>query len=213
MRPGTLLEHQRRLGRFGQLCFDRQMIFDDLWDRALWARVGMALVCGGIVGLERQLRGKPAGIRTSSLICLGTAMFVHMSQSLLGPGADPSRVLGQVVTGIGFLGAGVIMTRNGLLTGVTSAAVVWMLAAIGSAIGLGRFGAGLVLATVCVGVLVGVEKLEHAFAALRRGVHGVPSTLDAEDGDEDGDIEQGSANPLLRRRPRPPRSSGGPPPW
>jgi putative Mg2+ transporter-C (MgtC) family protein len=189
------------------------MIFNELWDPQLWARVGMALVCGGIVGLERQLRGKPAGIRTSSLICLGTAMFVYLSQAFLGPSADPSRVLGQVVTGIGFLGAGVTMTRNGLLTGVTSAAVVWVLAAIGSAIGLGRFGTALVLSTVCVVVLVGVEALEHAFAALRRGVHSASTPVDAEDADQEADLESDSENPPQRRRSRPPRSSGGPPAW
>src|SRR5262249_33672955 len=153
--------------------------FDELWDGRLWSRVGMAVLCGGLVGLERQLRGKPAGMRTSSLICLGTAMFVYMSQTLSGDRLDPSRVLGQVVTGIGFLGAGVIMTRNGLLTGVTSAAVVWMLAAVGAAIGLGRFGAGVVIATVSIAVLVGAELLERAFGALRRGVHGNAS-IDAE---------------------------------
>jgi putative Mg2+ transporter-C (MgtC) family protein len=182
-------------------------MFDELWDGELWARVGMALLCGGIVGLERQLRGKPAGIRTSSLICLGTAMFVYLSQGFPGPGADPSRVLGQVVTGIGFLGAGVIMTRNGLLTGVTSAAVVWILAAVGSSIGLGRYGAALVMATITVVVLVGVERLEHAFGALRRGVHGNVS-VDAEDGDLGSEADSDEA---VRRR-RPPRSSGGPPP-
>src|SRR5688500_9804511 len=114
------------------------MIFDELWDGELWARVGMALLCGGIVGLERQLRGKPAGIRTSALICIGTSMFVYLGRQLEGDHGDPARVVGQVVTGIGFLGAGVIMTRNGLLTGVTSAAVIWILAAAGAAIGLGR---------------------------------------------------------------------------
>ena len=182
-------------------------MFDELGDGQLWSRVGMALLCGGLVGLERQLRGKPAGMRTSSLICLGTAMFVYMSQTLGGE-VDPSRVLGQVVTGIGFLGAGVIMTRNGLLTGVTSAAVVWLLAAVGAAIGLGRFGAALVMAIVCVAVLVGVELLERAFGALRRGVHGA-SSEDAEDADEDR--EPDPDQPPGRRRPR--RASGGPPPW
>lgn len=183
-------------------------MFDELGDGQLWLRVGMAILCGGLVGLERQLRGKPAGMRTSSLICLGTAMFVYMSQTLGGEGLDPSRVLGQVVTGIGFLGAGVIMTRNGLLTGVTSAAVVWVLAAIGSAIGLGRFGTGVVLAIVCVAVLVGVELLERAFGALRRGVHGAGG-VDAEDADEDRGPDP--ERPAARRRP--PRASGGPPAW
>ena len=68
------------------------------------------------------------------LICLSTQVFV----SLGGAGTDPSRVLGQVVTGVGFLGAGVILARGGAITGVTSAAVVWVLAAIGSTVGLGR---------------------------------------------------------------------------
>ena len=147
-------------------------------------RIGMALLCGGIVGLERQLRGKPAGMRTSSLICLGTAMFVYLSLGMQGGDADPARVLGQVVTGIGFLGAGVIMTRNGLLTGVTSASVVWLLAAVGSAIGIGRHGVAIAMTLVTVAVLVGVELLEHMSAALRRGVHsGSSGAADEEDSD------------------------------
>jgi putative Mg2+ transporter-C (MgtC) family protein len=128
-------------------------VFEEAWDSGLWTRVGVALLCGGIVGLERQLRDKPAGIRTSSLICLGTALFVYLGVGMSGGQGDPARVLGQVVAGIGFLGAGVIMTRNGLLTGVTSAAVIWLLAAVGSAIGLGRYGAALAMAVVSVAVL------------------------------------------------------------
>ena len=176
-------------------------MFEEAWDSGLWTRVGVALLCGGIVGLERQLRGKPAGIRTSSLICLGTTLFVYLGVALEAEHGDPARVLGQVVTGIGFLGAGVIMTRNGLLTGVTSAAVIWLLAAVGSAVGLGRYGAALTLAVVSVAVLVGVEQLEHAFAALRRGVHG---------GVEGADSEDGASVPPPARVP--PGGSGAPPP-
>lgn len=143
----------------------------EIFDRALWSRVAMALLCGGLVGLERQLRGKPAGMRTSSLVCLGTMMFVYLSQGMHDPNGDATRVLGQVVTGVGFLGAGVIMTRNGLVTGVTSAAVIWVLAAIGAAVGVGRFGAAFSVAIVTIGILVGVEWLEKAFVSLRRGVH------------------------------------------
>ena len=146
--------------------------FGELIDGALWSRIGVALVCGGMIGLERQLRGKPAGMRTSSLICLGTMMFVFLGHGMVNiSGGDASRVLGQVVTGVGFLGAGVIMTRDGLLTGVTSAAVVWVLAAVGAAVGAGRFGAALAISVVTVSVLVGVQKLERAFVQLRRGVH------------------------------------------
>ena len=134
-----------------------------------WLRLGAALFCGGIVGLERQLRGKPAGIRTSILICLGTELFVTLGAYQLNERVDPTRVLAQVVTGIGFLGGGVILSREGLVVGVTSAAVIWMLAAIGSLIGLGRLQAALFLALVTVAILLGVELLESIFLRLRRG--------------------------------------------
>lgn len=140
-------------------------------DANFWIRIGFSVIAGVIVGLERQLRGKPAGIRTSVLVCLGTAMFVYLGQLHDFTGKDPNRVLGQVVTGIGFLGAGVILTRDGLIQGVTSAAVLWMLAAVGAVIGLGYFSMAVILAAVTVVVLVGVEYFEHVFKALRRGVH------------------------------------------
>lgn len=136
-----------------------------------WARIGIALLCGGLLGLERQLRGKPAGIRTSILICLGTMLFVTLGANLAGPNVDPGRVLGQVVTGIGFLGAGVILTRGGIVIGVTSAASIWLLAAVGSAIALGFERAAVSLTFVALFVLVGVEALEGSFRSLRRGVH------------------------------------------
>lgn len=131
--------------------------------------VAVATLCGGIVGLERQLRGKAIGIRTSILICLGTQVFVRLGMGLAGDGADPSRVLGQVVTGIGFLGAGVILARGGTVTGVTSAAVVWVLAAIGSSIGVGRLSEALALAVLTVVILTGVRYLESAFKRLGGG--------------------------------------------
>lgn len=136
-----------------------------------WSRIGATILCGGIIGLERQLRGKPAGIRTSILICLGTSVFVSLSASLSSQTLDPSRVLGQVVTGIGFIGAGVIMSKEGLVKGVTSAAIIWVLAGIGAAIGLDRTATALAVTFVTVGVLLGVELLESTFKKLRRGVH------------------------------------------
>lgn len=133
-----------------------------------WFRLGTAVLCGGIIGLERQLRGKAAGIRTSILICLGTELFVTLGASFGGERVDPTRVLGQVVTGIGFLGGGVILAREGLVVGVTSAAVIWMLAALGSLIGLGHLVAALILTLVTVGLLLGVELLETVFRRLRQ---------------------------------------------
>jgi putative Mg2+ transporter-C (MgtC) family protein len=134
-----------------------------------WLRLGTAVVCGGVIGLERQLRGKAAGIRTSILICLGTELFVGLGASFSGERVDPTRVLGQVVTGIGFLGGGVILAREGSVIGVTSAAVIWVLAALGSLVGLGHLLAALVLTIVTVGLLTGVELLESVFRRLRDG--------------------------------------------
>jgi putative Mg2+ transporter-C (MgtC) family protein len=134
-----------------------------------WYRVGVAVLCGGVIGLERQLRGKAAGIRTSILVCLGTEIFVALGAAFQGDRVDPTRVLAQVVTGIGFLGGGVILARDGSILGVTSAAVIWVLAALGSLIGLGYLGAALVLTGVTVGVLIGVELLESFFRRLRQG--------------------------------------------
>lgn len=136
-----------------------------------WARIGAAVLCGGLIGLERQLRGKPAGIRTSILVCLGTALFVRLGVELQTTATDPTRVLGQVVTGVGFLGAGVILTREGVVIGVTSASVVWMLAGIGAAIGCDRHVEAVAITIVVLAVLVGVQLLEGCFRALRRGVH------------------------------------------
>lgn len=151
-----------------------------------WLHIGLTMLCGGIIGLERQLRGKPAGIRTSILICLGTQTFVSLSVALnVGNAAyDPSRVLGQVVTGIGFIGAGVIMGKEGAVKGVTSAAIIWMLAAIGSAIGLGYLIMAATLTMMTVGVLIGVELLEASFRKLRQGVHARYHRGDNDEGEE-----------------------------
>ncbi|HEV8176890.1 MAG TPA: MgtC/SapB family protein [Gemmatimonadales bacterium] len=138
---------------------------------AFWFRLGTAILCGGIIGLERQLRGKAAGIRTSILICMGTALFVALGASFEGARVDPTRVLAQVVTGIGFLGGGVILSRDGSILGVTSAAIIWVLAALGSMIGLGHLGAAIILTLITVALLLGVELLESVFRRLRQGAH------------------------------------------
>jgi putative Mg2+ transporter-C (MgtC) family protein len=141
-------------------------------DVNFWSKVLAAVGCGLLLGFERQIRGKPAGMRTSTLICLGSMLFIHITAiAANASGMDIYRVVGQVVTGIGFLGGGVIVTNGGLVHGVTSAAVIWLLSGIGVAIGLGYF--ALAIGTTMTGilVLVGVEQLENGFKALRRGVH------------------------------------------
>ncbi|TFH30930.1 MAG: MgtC/SapB family protein, partial [Myxococcales bacterium] len=82
-----------------------------------WRQVAIAAVCGCAVGLERQLHGKPMGVRTGMLICVATALFVLFGTGLAGSHGDPSRVIGQVVVGIGFLGAGVIFNRGNTVQG------------------------------------------------------------------------------------------------
>lgn len=157
-----------------------------------WLLVGASLLCGGIIGLERQYRGKPAGVRTSTLICLGTAMFTFLGQGIQGENADPTRVVGQVITGIGFLGAGVIIARDGLVKGVTSAAVIWVMAAIGAMIGFEQHLAAITIAVVTVGVLVGVQVLEDSFRFMRQGVHAHTRRGEGEDDDPDRRARRGT---------------------
>lgn len=135
-----------------------------------WSGVLTAMVCAGGIGLERQFRGKPVGIRTSILIVLGTYAFTALAVSV-GQGADQARVLGQIITGIGFLGAGVMLARDGVVVGVTSAATIWVQAAIGTLIGFGAQGTAVLLALLVIFVLLGVDLLENYSSLLTRGVH------------------------------------------
>jgi putative Mg2+ transporter-C (MgtC) family protein len=132
-----------------------------------WARVSIALLCGAIVGLERELMGKPAGLRTCMLVCLGTAAFVRLGIDLEGERGDPTRVLSQIVAGVGFLGAGAILTRGGHVEGVTTAATIWILAAIGAAAGAGHAGTAFALSLLTTLALVGLRPVERYLAALR----------------------------------------------
>ncbi len=102
------------------------------------ARVFIALLLGGLVGLERELRDKPAGFRTIILICVGACVFTLLSQATTGPTADSGRIAAQVVTGVGFLGAGAIIQGGGSVYGMTTAATIWAVAAIGMAVGFGH---------------------------------------------------------------------------
>jgi putative Mg2+ transporter-C (MgtC) family protein len=137
----------------------------------LWRQVAIAAVCGGAVGLERQLRGKAMGIRTGALICTATALFVLFGTQLAGSQGDPSRIIGQVVVGIGFLGAGVIFNRGPIVQGLTSASLIWLLGAIGSAAGLGWIWTPLLLTVAAVIVATGLDRIERHIPALRRGAH------------------------------------------
>jgi putative Mg2+ transporter-C (MgtC) family protein len=141
----------------------------------LLGKLVMAVILGGAIGLERELKGKPAGLRTNILICMGAALITDVSIRMVGAdGArvgDPARLAAQIVSGVGFLGAGTIMQGSGIVTGLTSAATIWVVAAIGIAVGSGEYveaaGAGM-LVTV---VLAWLGRAEHWLRRARRVVN------------------------------------------
>ena len=102
-------------------------------------RVVVAVLLGGLIGLERELRDKPAGFRTIVLITLGACVFTMLSQSIGGPDNNNTRIAAQIVSGIGFLGAAAILRDRTTVYGVTTAATIWTVAAIGMAAGFGQF--------------------------------------------------------------------------
>ena len=109
--------------------------FIGIKEREFLIDLALALICGLLVGGERELKGKPAGISTQTLVITASMLFAFMSRSVGGP--DPSRIAAQIVSGIGFLGAGLILKseQNKKVTNVTTAASIWYAAAIGMALG------------------------------------------------------------------------------
>jgi putative Mg2+ transporter-C (MgtC) family protein len=112
----------------------------------IFLKLILAVFLGGLIGLEREYRRKEAGLRTYSLVCLGAALFTIISyesfknlNNQFNIDFDPTRIIGQIVLGIGFLGAGVIIFRDSHLEGLTTAAGLWVTAAIGATIGLGFY--------------------------------------------------------------------------
>lgn len=102
-------------------------------------KIFLALLLGGVLGMERQYHDKPAGFATNCLICLGAMVFTLMSWMMGPEGGDPGRIAAQIVTGVGFIGAGAIMRDGNKISGLTTAANVWLVAAIGMAVGYGEY--------------------------------------------------------------------------
>src|SRR5213596_959176 len=125
----------------------------------------VSTVLGTLVGWERQMGRKPAGLRTHTLVCLGSTMFVlitrHAVLDIGGPSLDPTRVIHGVITGVGFLGAGSIMRQEGYVHGLTTAASVWMVAAIGVAVGVHAYTLAAIGAVLALVVLEGFRWLER----------------------------------------------------
>ncbi|MBQ9079880.1 MAG: MgtC/SapB family protein [Clostridia bacterium] len=126
-------------------------------------RMVLAVICGGLIGLERETKRRPAGFRTHTLVCLGAAMTMMTSQFLMTEGwtTDPARLGAQVVAGIGFIGAGtIIVTRRHKVKGLTTAAGLWVSAIIGLAIGTGYYEAGLITTVLVLIAEILLSKLE-----------------------------------------------------
>lgn len=147
-------------------------------------RLFIALLIGGLIGLEREFKGKPAGIRTNMLMCTGSALIMIISIEIakIGKGyADPGRIAAQVITGIGFLGAGTIIRSKFHVMGLTTAATIWVLSALGLAIGAGYIALavyGAILITITLTVVSFVE----AAMLKRRKTHVLLLTLEPREG-------------------------------
>ena len=126
-------------------------------------RLLLAAGLGAAVGLEREYRQKPAGLRTNILIALGSALFTIMSAAMVQPGVDPSRIAAQIVTGIGFLGGGAIMRNRDTVHGMTTAATIWVNAAIGVAAGTGQYSLATFTAALTLVVLIVLPPIESYF--------------------------------------------------
>lgn len=136
----------------------------------LLGELALATVVGGLIGLEREWHGKPAGLRTNILICVGATLLTDLSMDFgftEGAGADGARLSAQIVSGIGFLGAGTIIQSRGTVSGLTSAATLWVVAAIGIAIGSRHWVEGVGTAVLVLGVLYPLGRVEHRLSSNR----------------------------------------------
>ena len=133
-----------------------------LTDVDLIQRLMLAAAIGGLIGAERELRRKSAGFRTNILIALGAAIFTIAGLTLAPPTGDPTRIAAQIVTGIGFLGAGAILRNRDGVHGLTTAATVWVNAALGVAAGAGQFHLALIGGVIVLMVLLVLGPIEIA---------------------------------------------------
>ncbi len=120
----------------------------------------VSVVCGAMVGLEREHAEKPAGLRTVIMICVGATIFTQVSVLMAtGPMSDPARIAAQIVSGIGFLGAGAIIRSHGTIIGLTTGATIWAIAAVGMTIGSGHVAAGAFFTLVIYLTLTVADRL------------------------------------------------------
>jgi putative Mg2+ transporter-C (MgtC) family protein len=133
-------------------------------DIELIRRLITAALLGAALGFEREIRQKDAGLRTNILISVGAALFTLMSIEISGPSGDPGRIAAQIVTGIGFLGAGAIMRTDSGVQGLTTAATVWVNAAVGVAAGGGQYHLAFIATGITLVALLVLHPIERTIA-------------------------------------------------
>jgi uncharacterized membrane protein YhiD involved in acid resistance len=136
------------------------------FDPVFVLRLLVAAVLGGLIGLERELAGKPAGLRTNVLICIGSALLTQLSHVMpvMFGGGDPARIAAQVVAGVGFLGAGTILRQRQAVHGLTSAATIWVVMAVGVTVGAGLIRGALIATVLILATLILLRRMEHWLA-------------------------------------------------
>lgn len=144
-------------------------------------RLTVGLILGAVIGFEREMHRQPAGFRTHSLVALGAALFAIISgYGYAGDNADPTRITAQIVSGIGFLGAGTILQFRGHIRGLTTAASLWSVAAVGAATGTGLYVIA-VLGTVLIIVILAILDRVEDFARRRYNLGPPGYNVDAGD--------------------------------
>lgn len=135
------------------------------------AKVAVSFVLAALVGWERLEAGRPAGLRTHVLVCLGSCLFMMLSASIAGQNYDPARIAAQVVTGMGFLGAGTIMRSGNVIRGLTTAASLWAIAAVGLAVGAGWYWGAVLFTAVQFITLSVFRRVEHRIHVKAEDLH------------------------------------------
>ncbi|HOK66954.1 MAG TPA: MgtC/SapB family protein [Anaerohalosphaeraceae bacterium] len=134
----------------------------DFLDWSSLVPLGMSILLGGLIGLEREIHRKPAGLRTNILICLAAALFTHLALSLSEESLDTaSRILQGVITGVGFIGAGAVIRGTHEIHGITTAATIWLVTGIGIACGFALYEAAVIVTLVALAVLWGLSPLDR----------------------------------------------------
>lgn len=156
----------------------------------LLERLFISIICGAAIGLEREWKRKVAGLRTMILICLGSSLYISVSELAAltaGQPFDMTRIAAQVVSGVGFIGAGTIIVARGQIHGITTAATIWVVAGIGLIIGAGYPYFALIITAVVLGILILIGYLEKRFVEV----------WFSEDAEEPGGENQSPSNPIL----------------